>query len=184
MATETLLPTTTLASDANLSGDHTTVDDDPDSPGGDWRTATSDNANSVAHHGFNTPTGNPTTGAGLQNFKIYARLTVNGTACTYNVYLLESGTRLNGGAAIATGSLTSTTGQLITAAWDASLLGTANGSNVEVEFEVVKSGGAPAARTTGEVDAIEWNVDYTEAGSNNRLRFSAGVGRGIGRGIA
>lgn len=165
MATEVLSPTSTVTGDANLSGDHTTVDDDPDSPGGDWRTASSNNANSVAAHGFDTPTGNPTTGAGLQNFKIYARLSPNGTSITYNVYLRESGTRLNGGTAIATGSLTSTTGQLITANWDATLLSTANGSLVEVEFETVKSGGAPAARTTGEVDAIEWNVDYTAAGS-------------------
>lgn len=170
MATEVLIPTSTVTGDSNLSGDHTTVDDDPDSPGGDWRTASSNNANSVSAHGFNTPTGNPTTGAGLQNFKIYARLTANGTACTYNVYVRESGTRLNSGAAIATGTLTSTTGQLITAPWDASLLGTADGSLVECEFEVVKSGGAPAARTSGEVNAIEWNVDYTEAGGVDTAR--------------
>lgn len=160
MPNEVLYPTTTLAADANLSGNHATVAEDADTPLGTWRTATSNNANSVSNHGFNMPTGTPTTGAGLQNFKIYARLTVNATACTYNVYLAESGTRVNGGAAIATGSLTSTTGQLITASWNASLLGTSDGSNVEIEFEVVKSGGAPGDRTTGEVDAIEWNVVY------------------------
>jgi hypothetical protein len=163
MATEVLIPTSTTAADVNLSGDHTTVDDNPDSPGGDWRAASSNNVNSVSAHGFNTPTGSPTTGVGLQNFKIYARLTVNASTCTYNVYVSESGTRLNGGSAVATGSLTSTTGQLITAAWDASLLGTADGSLVECEFEVVKSGGSPANRTSGEVDAIEWNVDYSAA---------------------
>lgn len=166
MATEVKYPDSTVTGDSNLSGNHTSVDEDADAPLGDWRTASSNNADSVAAHGFPTPTGNPNTGAGLQNFKIYARLTANGTACTYNVYLRESGTRLNGGAAIATGSLTSTTGQLITATWDASLLGTADGSLVECEFVVTKSGGAPASRTSGEIDAMEWNVDYSTGGIN------------------
>ncbi len=174
MANEVLLPTSTTAADANLTGNHTAVDDDPDSPGGDWRGASSNNSNSASAHGFNTPTGNPTTGAGKQNFKVYARLTANATSCTYNVYVSESGTRLNGGAAIATGSLTSTTGQLITTTWDATLLGTADGSLVECEFVVTKSGGGPSSRTTGEVDAIEWNVDYTIAVTNYTADLNAG----------
>lgn len=163
MANEALQPGALLVQD-NLVGAVTAIDDDPDSPDGSWLTASSDNSNSVAVTSFPTPTGDPTTGAGLQNFKIYARLTTNGTSCTYNVYLRENGTRINGGSAIATGSLTSTSGQLITATWNASLLGTADGSLVECEFEVVKSGGSPSNRTTGEVGAVEWNVDYTVAG--------------------
>lgn len=160
MANETKAPDG-LLDQTNLSGALTDIDDDPDSPDGLWLTASSNNANSICRVSFPTPTGNPTTGAGLQNFKWWARLTPNGTACTYNVYLYENGTVLNGGAAIATGSLTSTSGQLITATWDATLLGTADGSLVEAQLEVVKSGGAPGARTTGEVGAVEWNVDYT-----------------------
>lgn len=181
MATETLVPTGVTAADSNLSGDHTTIDDDPDSPGGDWRTATSNNANSNCAVSFDTPTGNPTTGAGLQTFKAYARLTPNGTACTWNCYVAESGTRLNGGAAIGTGTLTSTTGELLTATWDAALLGTADGSAVECDFEVVKSGGAPAARTTGEFDAVEWVVDYTVGGGGTKkLTTLQDTGRGVG----
>ena len=165
MGTETLSPNSTTAADSNLSGNHLTVDDNPDSPGGDWRTATSDNSNSVSAHGFPTPTATLTTGLASQQFKVYARLTVNGTSCTYNIYLSESGTRVNGGAAIATGSLTSTTGQLISVNWDAALLADTSGANAEIEFEVVKSGGSPGARTTGEVDAIEWNVVYNDPSS-------------------
>jgi hypothetical protein len=159
--TEDVLPNGLGASDANLNGTAADIDDDPQSPGGDWRTAQSDNANSVCHAQFATPANTPATGAGLQTFEIYARLTTNGTACTYNVYLYENGTVLNGGTAIATGSLTSTTGQLITATWNASLLGTADGSLVECVFEVVKSGGNPASRTSGEVDAVRWVSAYS-----------------------
>lgn len=160
MALEQKAPDALLVQD-NLTGAVTAIDEDPDTPGADWLAAVSNNVNSVCVVSFPTPTGNPRAGAGLQNFKWWARLTPNGTACTYNVYLRESGVRMNGGAAIATGSLTSTSGQLITATWDAALLGTADGSAVEAELEVVKSGGAPSARTTGEVGAVEWNVDYS-----------------------
>ncbi len=172
MPTEVLTPNSTESADSNLTGDHTAVDDDPDSPGGDWRTASSNNSTSTAAHGFGTPTGSPNTGSGLQNFKIYARLTANATSCTYNVYLSESGTRLNGGSSIATGSLTSASGQLITASWDATLLGTADGSLVECEFVVTKSGGSPGNRTTGEVDAIEWNVDYSAGAVTSFMTIS------------
>lgn len=148
--TEDMLPTGTGAGDSNLSGDHTTMDDDPQSPGGDWRTASSNNANSVAHATFDTPTNTP---GGTQTFEVYARLTANGTACDYSLDLYESGV-LNTN--VTTGSLTSTSGQLITGTFNASVLNTASGANVELHFTVTKSGGAPANRTTGEVDAVRW----------------------------
>lgn len=177
MATERQSPDALLVQ-TNLSGAVTAIQDDPDSPDGNWLTAISNNADSVCVVSFPTPTGNPNPGAGLQEFRFWARLTPNGTACTYNVYLRENGTRLNGGAAIATGSLTSTTGQILSAPWDASLLGTADGSLVEAELVVVKSGGSPASRTTGEVGAVEWNVDYSSAATYDEattLAMGAGV---------
>jgi hypothetical protein len=159
MATERQAPDALLVQD-NLSGALTDIDEDPDSPDGLWLAAISNNANSVCVVSFPTPTGNPTVGAGLQEFKWWARLTPNGTACDYDIYLRENGTRRNGGLPIASGSLTSTSGQLLSATWNASLLGTPDGSLVEAELVVTKSGGAPASRTTGEVGAVEWNVVY------------------------
>jgi hypothetical protein len=157
--TDNVVPNGIGALDANLNGDETTIDDDPGSwPGGDWRTAASNNANSVCHAQFGTPVGPPN---GTQTFHIYARLTANGTAADYNVYLYENGTQV--GAAIASGQLTSTTGQTITATFNASSLGTADGSLVECVFEVIKTGGSPGSRTTGEVDAIYWECAYQEA---------------------
>ena len=160
MATQTLAPGS-IYSSSNLSGAVTDIDEAVASPDANWLTASSNNVDSNLVVDFPTPTNTPGTGTGLQQFQIYARLTANGTACTYNVYLCETdGTRLNGGSAIATGSLTSTTGQTITATWDASLLGTADGSAVQCEFDVTKAGGAPSNRTTGEVGAIEWDAYY------------------------
>jgi hypothetical protein len=170
VATETKIPDALLVQ-TNLNGAVTAIDEDPDAPGGDWLTAASNNVDSVCVVSFPTPTGNPTTGNGLQNFKWWARITANGTACAYNVYLRENGTRINGGAAIGTGSLTSTTGQLLTATWDAAALGTADGSLVEAEIVVTKSGGAPGARTSGEVGAVEWNVTY-DSGTTHQAATS------------
>lgn len=168
---EELSPDGIGASDANLSGDETTISNDADTaPDGNWRTASSNNTTSVCHTTFPTPTANPKTGASLQNFKIYARLTANGTPATYNVYLLENGTRINGGSPIATGTLSTTTGTLIVATWDATLLGTADGSLVECEFEVIKTGGSPTSRTTGEVNAVEWNCEY--AGTEETVDYA------------
>jgi hypothetical protein len=175
MATERQPPDALLVQ-TNLSGALADIDEDPDTPDGAWLTAISNNADSICVVSFPTPTGNPTVGAGLQEFKFWVRNTANNTAVTWDIYLRESGTRLNGGAAIATGTITSTTGQLKTATWNASLLGTANGSLVEAEFDATKTGGAPSVRTTGEIGAVEWNVDYTEAGAGRIMSSMVGAG--------
>lgn len=180
MATESLYPDALLVQ-TNLSGAVTDIDDDPDGPDGLWLSASGNNANSVSTVSFPNPTGSPNTGGGLQQFRIWARLTPNATACTFNVYLANSTGRLNGGAAIATGSLASVSGQLIAANWDAALLTAADGSDVRCEFEVIKSGGSPANRTTGEVGAIEWVADYS---SSVGATATPGVGASLGSGSA
>jgi len=163
-------PLNSVITSTNLSSATVALlDDDPDSPGGDWVTADDDKSAGVLVVGFPTPTGNPTTGAGVQEFKIYTRLTVNGNACSYNIYLSEAGTRRNGGTAIASGSVTSTTGQLITATWNASLLSTADGSDVELDAAFGFVGGGPSSRTAVEVDAVEWNVTYDAASITGTL---------------
>lgn len=153
---EDVLPNGLGGSDSNLTGTAATIDDDPAAPGGDWRTASSNNSDSVCHALFATPTGgNP---SGTQTFEIYARLTANGTACSYSVDLYEGGTLVTN---VGSGTLSSTTGQYISHTWNASSLGTADGSAVECVFTVTKSGGSPTNRTTGEVDAVRWVASTT-----------------------
>ena len=146
-----------IITQSNLVGSLTDIDEGVTSPDGLWLTASSDNSNSDLTVTFPTPTTAPLVGVDQQSFRIWARLTANGTDCTYNIYLANSTGRLNGGVAIGTGTLTSTTGQEVTASWNANLLTTSDGSDVRLDFEVVKSGGAPASRTTGEVGAVEWD---------------------------
>ena len=69
MATERKAPDVLLIQ-TNLSGAVTDIDEDPDSPGSDWLTYVSNNANTVCRVSFPTPTGNPNEGADLQEFKI------------------------------------------------------------------------------------------------------------------
>jgi hypothetical protein len=170
------LPPDAILTQTNLTGVLSAITDDPDSADGTFLDASNNNADSVCIVSFGTPTVTP---SGTQNFKIWAKKW-NGTGNpAYAVYLLESGTRINGGTAIATGTLTSLTGQLITASWNASLLGTANGSLVECELYVTKTGGAPAARATGSVGAVEWNSAYsvseTQPGYEVRLYENGSV---------
>jgi hypothetical protein len=164
MATETKVPDG-LLDQTNLNGAVGDIDEDPDSPDGNWLTAQSNNADSICIVSFGTPSGDPTVGADLQEFRAWVRVTANASTTSWAIYLRENGSRINGGTAIASGSTASTTGVIISATWNANLLGTADGSLVECEIYFTKTGGSPTNRTTGEVGAVEWNVDYTVGGS-------------------
>ena len=158
MATETKIPDGLLTSD-NLTGGLGAIDTDDST----WLVATSNNTDSVVAVSFPTPTGDPTIGAGLQNFTVKYRVTANASSVTFNAYLRESGTRLNGGAAIDTWASTSTTEVTREITWDATLLGTSDGSLVELEVVATKVGGGPSVRTTGEFQFIDWDVDFSTA---------------------
>ncbi len=163
MTAETLAPDV-LLTQTNLVGSLTDIDDDPDSPDGLWLTANNNNQNTVCIVSFGTPTDSPTIGAGLQAFQMWARITPNATNTDWSMYLLEGGVRRNGGAAIATGTLTNgTSGEMVSGAWDAALLSTADGSAVECEVVFKKTGGSSSNRSTGEAGAVEWNADVSEA---------------------
>lgn len=163
MTAETLAPDV-LLTQTNLVGALTDIDDDPGSPDGLWLTASNNNANSVCIVSFGTPTDSPTTGAGVQTFQMWARASPNARNIDWSMYLLEGGVRRNGGTAIATGTLTNgTSGEMVSGTWDAALLSTADGSAVECEVVFTKTGGSPSNRTTGEVGAVEWNADVSEA---------------------
>lgn len=161
MASERQAPDT-LAAQTNLSGAVAAVQDDPDSPDGSWLTATDVGADTEARVTFPTPTGNPTAGAALQEFRVQVRRTntggSNGTP-TVAIELYEDGVLV---ASLASGvGVTSTTGEVVSATWDASSLSTADGSAVECRVFGTNTGGNPSKRRTVEVGAVEWNAEYS-----------------------
>lgn len=159
--TERQSPDVLIAQD-NLTGTVTDIQDDPDSPDTNWLTAISNNVNTVCHVSFPTPTGNPTTGAGLQEFKIWVRKdAVGGVGAgipTVMIDLYENGSFVAN--IMAASNVTYSTGQLFSGTWDANLLTNADGSAVECYIFGDAVGGAPNNRVTVGVGAVEWNVDY------------------------
>jgi RHS repeat-associated protein len=158
------LPLDVVVSSTNLTGATVAnLDDDPDAPDGNWATATSV-ADTSLRVGFPTPPADPTLGADLQEFRVLLRKdAAGGNDPTYDIELWETG----GGAPLATlasgVTLSSDTGVVVSATWDASLLGSADGSAVELVIVGNRSGGNPSKRRTVEVGAVEWNVDHQGA---------------------
>jgi len=72
MATERQGPDVLLLQ-TNLSGVIADIQDDPDDPDANWLTYIANNVDTVCHVSFPAPTGNPTVGADLQEFKIWVR---------------------------------------------------------------------------------------------------------------
>ena len=136
----------------NLTGSITDIATDD----GLWLTATANNVDSLVAVSFPTPANPPTTGADLQSFTVKYRVTVNANSVTFNAYLRENGTRINGGTAIDTWASTVTTEATQVVTWDSTLLGTSDGSLVEVEVEAIAVGGGPTARTAGEFQFLDW----------------------------
>ena len=173
MATERKSPDTTILQ-TNLSGDIGLIQDDPDSPDANWWTAANNNADTVAHVSFPTPTGNPTVGAGLQQFKIWVKKWDGIGTPTVRIDLYENGSLLAN--ILAATDVTSSSGQLFSATWNANLLGTADGSLVECYIYGTKTGGSPSSRATVLVGAVGWNVDYSTGpipNAYNKILFTS-----------
>ena len=149
-ATESLAPTGQVQW-TNLDGDYTDIDDDPDSPDGNWGDAVDDSLDVLAHISFPTPTGNPTQGAGLQNFKVQVKRSTALSSPTLKIDLYESGA-FRSATSVTASSVTSDAGELFTGTWDASSLGTADGSVVEAYVYGTKAGAASTVtvRSVGE----------------------------------
>lgn len=157
MATETLTPSG-VASSSNLTNPTNVLVDDTS-----WATAADNNTNSVILVDFPTPTGNPTAGAGLQGCTVKYRVTANASSVSFSAYICEGGVRLNGGSPVDTWASSSTAEATRQVTWDASLLGTADGSAMQLEVVGAASGGKPSARTTGEFQYLDWDVEYSVA---------------------
>lgn len=180
MATERQAPDAVLAS-ANLSNGLTEIDEDPDSPDGNWMVASGNNVDTDVRTSFPTPTGSPTVGAGLQEFKAWVRQFDEGQSGTPEVHieLWENGGLVRAGSK----ENVTTSGHMVTFTWNASELGTADGSLVECKVVGTKSGGSPGARNTVDVGAVEWNVTYSTGGTVTGAGVSAGVSTAAGNGV-
>lgn len=147
---------------ANLSGVVSSVQDDPDNPDGSWLLQVSNNADTVCRVSFPSPSGSPTGGVGLQEFRIWVRKSPGQTGTpTVRTELCEDGVLLD--TPTPDTGVNSDTGQLFSGVWDADLLSNPDGSSVECRIYGTKAGGPPSARATVEVGAVEWNVTYSEA---------------------
>lgn len=159
MATERKSPDT-IAAITNLAPNNVAyIQDDPDSPDGNWLVASGNNINTDVRTTFPTPTGNPTVGADLQEFKAWVRRFDEGQTGTpeARIELWENGVLVRAGA----NEEVTTSGHMVTFPWNASELGTVDGSLVECKVVGTKSGGSPTARNTVDVGAVEWNVEYS-----------------------
>lgn len=155
-ATERQSPDTILEITNLTPNDVTYIQDDPDGPDdGNWLTRIGNNVDTVCRVSFPTPTGNPTVGADLQGFKIWVRQQPSTAKIPQvRIDLYENGAFV--ATIMALTDVTSDTGQLFSATWNANLLGTADGSLVECYIF-----GDASPQNTVEVGAVEWNVDYT-----------------------
>ena len=128
MSTERQAPDTLALGTNYISPVVTDIDDDPDSPDASWL-AWDGSGNTVCRVTFPTPSGNPTSGAGLQNFRVQIRNDAGGTNSTdWSLELWENGVQ---DSVLATGSDPVEGGAVVAGSWDATSLGTAVGASVE-----------------------------------------------------
>jgi len=157
--TERQSPDAILAITKLTPNDVTYIQDDPDTPDANWLVATKRNVNTDVGVSFLTPTGNPTVGADLQEFRALVRRysqTQTGVPQA-RIELWENGVLKRAGADVDVplGTL------VVSFTWDANEIGTANGSLVECRVVGTKASGAGGVKNTVDVGAVEWNVDYT-----------------------
>ncbi len=158
MSAETLIPDAILSS-TGLLGVVTDIDDDPDSPDGLWLITTDNNVNTDVRVSFGTPAGTPTVGADLQEFRALVRQFDEAQTGQPNarIELWENGSLVRAG----TDETVPDGGVVVSFTWNASELGTADGSLVECKVVGTKSGGGPSARNTVEMGAVEWNAEVS-----------------------
>ena len=178
MATERKAPDGVVFILTNLSGAFTDVQDDPDSPDGLWLAASGNNDNNDVRASFSTPTGDPTVGVGLQEFRILVRQIDEGQGGTPDgrIELWEDGTLIRAGA----DTPVPDGGIVLSFPWNANEIGTPDGSLVECKVVGVKSGGSPGNRNTIEVGAISWNVDFSTVSVVSFVGVGASTSIGAG----
>ena len=184
MVAETLRPDGQLSCAGLATCDFLEHDDDPDVSSVTIN-ATGNNVSTEYGIDFPAPSGNPTIGAGLQEFKAGVVEFDSGQSGTPNarIELWE------GGALVRAGSNTPiSTYAVLSFTWDAAELATADGTLVQCKIIGTKTGGSPSARNTTRIGHIEWNAEFvtttvvTGAGSSAGAAIVTGAGVSIAAG--
>lgn len=177
-AQEDRIPDGDSSSDSNTTCDAAvaaTVDDDPDSPGGDWCVADNNNTNWAFTVTMENPTGALDNGTDVQQIAIYVRSFDEGQSGNPTIRVdIYDGT---GCADLhETGSETTLTdaGFPAIATEDWTSAGLSSGNDVCVAVVCTKSGGSPGARNSCDIDAVEWRATLS-AGGERRILVADGM---------
>ena len=166
MSTETQRPDGELSDSGLVSSVVTDHDADPDSDSS-VTAATGNNVNTEYGVDFPSPTGEPSIGAGLQEFRagvIEFDSGQTGTP-TARIELWENGTLVRAGS-----NANISTFQVLSFTWNANELSTSDGSLVQCKVIGAKTGGGPGKRNTVNIGQIEWNVTFS-----SNVNVEAGV---------
>lgn len=169
------LPTSTVAGvTTNTASGFADVDNGETTPGATFATPTTPASVWSLCVGFNTPSTAPEIGTDLQAFWVYVKcqsdLPAVGPSVTVSLY--ESGVLKQ---TIGTKILRSTTGQWMCFPWNASLLATASGANVECRVSCTPVSGAQYVS----VGSIVWACDdASRTADSGWLTYTPFVGTG------
>lgn len=147
MTTETLLPDALVSSAVTL-GNFSDLDEGVSAPDGNGMTLVG--TTSHIRLSFPTPSRSPKLGAGLQTFRVRARRP-GGSATNLLVWLAETG---GSPAQIAT-QATGASFVDYSFTWDASALGAADGSAVQLYLTI-------SANNAVQIDAVDWVVELSD----------------------
>ncbi len=160
MVAETLRPDGQLSCSGLATCVVTEHDQDPDT-NSTTIAATGNNTNTEYGVDFPTPSGNPTVGADLQEFRAGVIEFDSGQTGTPDarIELWENGALVRAGS-----NTPVSVYAVLSLTWNANELATADGSLVQCKVIGTKSGGGPTARNTARIGHIEWNVTFDEGG--------------------
>lgn len=129
------------------------------------------NVSWTARFALGDPSGTQANGTHTITLRVRKESTQSGAPTVTSITLYAGGVSLG---AIGAGnwSVTSGTGQDVSATFAASLLSGRALSGIDVEIVVTGAGGSPSARTTVQLDAITWSGDFTTPPQN----FSGSAG--------
>ena len=156
MGKETLRPNEEAFDLGLVANDETDHDEDPDVSSATV-SAFSNTVITIWAAKFPAPTGNPTPGAGLQEFRVGVEQFDSGQTGTPTVQLKV----FDDDNVILLGSIENVgTYKVISITWDASLLSIADGSAVKLQVSGNPAGSGPSEWNSVNIGHIEWNVVF------------------------
>ncbi len=174
-ATETQRPNGELSDSGLVANSELDHDEDPDSVSVTIN-ATANNVNTEWGGDFPTPTGNPRAGAGLQEFRVGVEEFDSGQTGipTARIELWENGSLVRAGSNTNVEAYA-----VLSFAWNANELATADGSLVQCKLIGTAIGGNPSIRNSVRIGHMEWNVDYETGGGGVTDIFVTATGKQV-----